>query len=63
MGFYDKYEALCRSRMTSPTKAAIDIGFIIMMVFTGAFEEQPSLLAIIIPFFAIHLFPLYISPY
>lgn len=38
---------------------AIDIGFIIMMVFTGAFEEQPSLLAIIIPFFAIHLFPLW----
>lgn len=40
--------------------AAFDIFFIVMMVTTGAFNENPNLLWIVIPFFGFHLLPLWI---
>ena len=39
--------------------AAFDIFFISSMIVAGAFKDDPKLLWIIIPFFAIHLFPLW----
>lgn len=40
--------------------AAFDIFFIVMMVTTGAFNENPNLLWVVIPFFGFHLLPLWI---
>ncbi|NLB48862.1 MAG: PH domain-containing protein [Erysipelotrichaceae bacterium] len=34
--------------------------FIVAMIFAGAFEQDPWLIAIIVPFFALHLMPLWI---
>lgn len=40
--------------------AAFDIFFIVMMISTGAFNENPNLLWVVIPFFGFHLLPLWI---
>lgn len=39
---------------------AFDVTFIFMMVFSGAFEQTPWILGIIIPFFFLHLMPLWL---
>ena len=40
--------------------ASFDIFFIVMMISTGAFNENPNLLWVVIPFFGFHLLPLWI---
>ena len=40
--------------------AAFDTFFIVMMITTGAFKDNPNLLWIVIPFFGFHLLPLWI---
>ena len=40
--------------------AAIDITVIVIMISSGAFVDEPGLIWFIIPFFAIHLLPLWI---
>lgn len=37
-----------------------DVAFIVIMIVTGAFKEEPNLLWFIIPFFASHLLPVWI---